>query len=97
MDSRQPEYGEIDITINLSKPEKDPKAIAAAKLAKPAAIQNVCFVRKMKAMQDESIIRQDRITESFRSPSMILHGASSILHMYITMSIVSYLTASILR
>ena len=27
------EYGEIDITINLSKPEKDPKAIAAAKNA----------------------------------------------------------------
>ncbi len=27
-------YGEIDITINLSKPEKDPKAIAAARLAK---------------------------------------------------------------
>ena len=26
------EYGEIDITVNLSKPEKDPKAIAAAKL-----------------------------------------------------------------
>ena len=25
------EYGELDITINLSKPEKDPKAIAAAK------------------------------------------------------------------
>ncbi len=25
-------YGEIDITVNLSKPEKDPKAIAAAKL-----------------------------------------------------------------
>ena len=24
------EYGDIDITINLSKPEKDPKAIAAA-------------------------------------------------------------------
>lgn len=28
------EYGQLDITINLSKPEKDPKAIAAAKLAK---------------------------------------------------------------
>lgn len=27
------EYGELDITINLSKPEKDPKAIAAAKTA----------------------------------------------------------------
>ena len=26
-------YGEMDITINLSKPEKDPRAIAAAKLA----------------------------------------------------------------
>ena len=29
----QSPYGEMDITINLSKPEKDPKAIAAAKLA----------------------------------------------------------------
>lgn len=28
------EYGRLDITINLSKPEKDPKAIAAAKLMK---------------------------------------------------------------
>ena len=28
------EYGNLDITINLSKPEKDPKAIAAAKNAK---------------------------------------------------------------
>lgn len=27
-------YGDLDITINLSKPEKDPKAIAAAKNAK---------------------------------------------------------------
>jgi UDPglucose--hexose-1-phosphate uridylyltransferase len=27
----QTEYGDIDITINLSKPEKDPKSIAAAK------------------------------------------------------------------
>ena len=30
-------YGELDITINLSKPEKDPKAIAAAKLAPQSA------------------------------------------------------------
>lgn len=27
------EYGELDVTVNLSKPEKDPKAIAAAKNA----------------------------------------------------------------
>ena len=31
------EYGDMDITINLSKPEKDPKAIAAAKNAKNVA------------------------------------------------------------
>ena len=31
------DYGEIDITINLSKPEKDPKAIAAAKNAPQSA------------------------------------------------------------
>ena len=31
------EYGELDITINLSKPEKDPKAIAAAKNAPQSA------------------------------------------------------------
>ena len=30
------EYGDLDITINLSKPEKDPKAIAATKSAKQA-------------------------------------------------------------
>ena len=31
---RDPRFGDIDITINLSKPEKDPKAIAAAKKMK---------------------------------------------------------------
>ncbi len=30
-------YGDIDISINLSKPEKDPRAIAAAKLAKASS------------------------------------------------------------
>ena len=30
-------YGDIDITINLSKPEKDPKAIAAAKNARTSS------------------------------------------------------------
>ena len=32
------EYGDLDITINLSKPEKDPKAIAAAKLMPQSSI-----------------------------------------------------------
>lgn len=31
------EYGDMEITINLSKPEKDPKAIAAAKLLKESS------------------------------------------------------------
>ena len=31
------EYGQLDITVNLSKPEKDPKAIAAAKNAPQSA------------------------------------------------------------
>lgn len=30
------EYGELDITVNLSKPEKDPRDIAAARTAKPS-------------------------------------------------------------
>ena len=36
-------YGKIDITINLSKPEKDPKA--------KAATRHVFFARKTKVMQ----------------------------------------------
>ena len=35
------EYGDLDITINLSKPEKDPKAIAAARNL-PAAAYPMC-------------------------------------------------------
>ena len=37
------EYGDLDITINLSKPEKDPKAIAAAKNA-PASSYPKCML-----------------------------------------------------
>ncbi len=40
------EYGEIDITINLSKPEKDPKAIAAAKNLKPAGYPKCALCRE---------------------------------------------------
>lgn len=37
------DYGQLDITINLSKPEKDPKAIAAARNM-PAAAYPKCFL-----------------------------------------------------
>ena len=48
-------------------------------------------------LRDVLIIRQGRTTGLFRSRSMILLGDSSILRMCITMSIVLYLTASILQ
>jgi len=40
------EYGDLDITINLSKPEKDPKAIAAAKLMKQAGYPKCLLCRE---------------------------------------------------
>jgi UDPglucose--hexose-1-phosphate uridylyltransferase len=42
----QTEYGTLDITINLSKPEKDPKAIAAAKNAKVSAYPKCLLCRE---------------------------------------------------
>ncbi len=39
-------YGELDITINLSKPEKDPKAIAAAKFAKQSGYPKCLLCRE---------------------------------------------------
>lgn len=42
----QTEYGDMDITVNLSKPEKDPKAIAAAKLAKQSGYPKCLLCRE---------------------------------------------------
>ncbi|MBP3300009.1 MAG: UDP-glucose--hexose-1-phosphate uridylyltransferase [Clostridia bacterium] len=39
-------YGDLDITVNLSKPEKDPKAIAAAKKAPPSAYPKCALCRE---------------------------------------------------
>ena len=39
-------YGKLDITINLSKPEKDPKAIAAAKNAKQSGYPKCLLCRE---------------------------------------------------
>lgn len=38
------EYGDIDITVNLSKPEKDPKAIAAAMAMKQTNVYPKCML-----------------------------------------------------
>ena len=40
------QYGELDITINLSKPEKDPKAIAAARTAKQSGYPKCLLCRE---------------------------------------------------
>ena len=39
-------YGDIDITVNLSKPEKDPKAIAAAKAQKQTGYPKCAICRE---------------------------------------------------
>ena len=56
----QTEYGEIDITVNLSKPEKDPKAIAAAKLAKQSGYPKclLCYENVGYAGRADSPARQ---------------------------------------
>ena len=46
-------YGDIDITINLSKPEKDPKAIAAAKNAKQSSYPKCQLCMENEDMQEE--------------------------------------------
>ena len=87
-------YGEIDITINLSKPEKDPKAIAAARNAKNTAYPKCQLCMEM---QDGWIIRQEKTTESFRLRLREENGDSSIHPMCTITSIVLYLTDSIFR
>ena len=56
-------YGDIDITINLSKPEKDPKAIAAAKNAKQSGypkcllcMENVGYAGRVNHPDRKSVV-----------------------------------------
>ncbi|MGT2949274.1 UDP-glucose--hexose-1-phosphate uridylyltransferase [Streptococcus devriesei] len=59
------QYGDIEITINLSKPEKDPKAIAAAKLAKSSS-----YPRCQLCMENEGY--QGRINYPARANHRII-------------------------
>ncbi len=54
-------YGDIDITINLSKPEKDPRAIAAAKLMKQSGYPacQLCFENEGYAGRTNHPARQN--------------------------------------
>ena len=90
-------YGEIDITINLSKPEKDPKAIAAAKNAKNSSYPKCQLCMENEGYAGRLDHPQEKITGSSLLPSTEGNGDSSIPLMYTTMSIASYLTANISR
>ena len=56
------EYGNLDITINLSKPEKDPKTIAMALKMKNPLILCVSSAWRMRDILEELIILQEKIT-----------------------------------
>ncbi|EHI74682.1 galactose-1-phosphate uridylyltransferase [Streptococcus criceti] len=59
-------YGDIEITINLSKPEKDPKAIAAAKKVKASS-----YPKCQLCMENEGY--QGRIDYPARANHRIIH------------------------
>ena len=52
------EYGDIDITINLAKPEKDPKAIAAAGKAKSSNYPK-CLLGKVLELSEMPALRAE--------------------------------------
>ena len=60
------DYGELEITINLSKPEKDPKEIAAAKLVKKSSNYPQCQL----CMENEGY--QGRVNHPARSNHRII-------------------------
>ena len=98
----EPEESFSDVDLEETLNELLDEAVKRGLIEDSVVYRDLFDTRLMNCLmprpaQVVSIIRQDRITESFRSRSTIHHGASSILHMYITMSIASCSTASILR
>lgn len=91
------EYGTLDVTINLSKPEKDPKAIAAAKNAKQSAYPK-CQLCKENEGYAGRVNHPAR--ENHRIIPVTINNSqwfSSTHHMYTTMSTVSCSIQSIHR
>ena len=91
------EYGTLDITINLSKPEKDPKAIAAAGAAKSSS-----YPKCQLCMENEGYAGRVNhpARENHRIIPITIQGkkwGSSILLMCTTMSTASYSTVNISR
>ena len=90
-------YGDMDITINLSKPEKDPKAIAAALQMKQSATPSASCARRTRATPDGSITRHGKTTGSFPWKWAAAPGSCSIRPMATITSTVLCLMAGTRR
>lgn len=88
-------YGELDITINLSKPERTQEPLLRLRLHRKAAIPAVHFAARMKAMQAGSTTLPAKTIGSYPSPSTEKTGSFSTVPMSTTMSTVSFSMAVI--
>ena len=91
------EFGQMDITINLSNQKKIHGILQKPVWQRNPDIRRVCSVGKTKGMQGISHIRQDRTTGSYQSLCVESSTICSIRHMYITMNIVLSLMRNIFR
>ena len=91
------EFGKMDITINLSKPEKIQGILQKMELQKNLDTRRACFAGKTKGMQVTSHIQQDKTTGLYQLLCVENSIIYSIHHMYIIMSIALYLTRIIFR
>ena len=82
------DYGDIDITINLSKPEKDPKAIAAALKCRQSSYPKCQLCKENEDTPAESTTRRAKTIVLSRLQWAARSGISNILRMFIIMSIV---------
>ena len=82
------EYGDLEITINLSKPEKDPKEIAAAKKAKTSHYPACQLCMEMKVTKGAWTTQPVPTIALFDLTWLDRSGASSIRPMLTLMSIV---------
>ena len=82
------DYGELEITINLSKPERIPKRLRQPSWCKLVIILSVSSVLKMKATMVESTTQPVATTVLSVLKWLVRSGASSIRPMLTLMSIV---------
>lgn len=80
------EYGMLDITINCSKPEKDPRDIAKARQSVRQSIRNVSFARRIWDLPETRTARHVKICDPSRFRSTVKAGICSILPTAITTS-----------